>query len=143
MNAKVKQHLVQAIGAELGIIGFMAPITGWVLRPQRVEGTLEAAVGYNDLANAVRAILGQRGSLIPSTDVEQPLDAICGIIGSGWGRRNPTFVTAIVRETGTSRSLLRLEATALEGIISQRSAKKAISRIVSDLTARFRLAGEQ
>jgi hypothetical protein len=52
------------------------------------------------------------------------------LIGSGTGRMNPTYVRVLVDPTNGS---LSIEAFAKEGPIKQRSAAKAVQRILAEL----------
>jgi hypothetical protein len=53
-----------------------------------------------------------------------------GVIGSGFGRMNPTYILAVVDTAGGS---VGIAAHAKEGVIKQRSAEKAVQRVIAEL----------
>lgn len=69
-----------------------------------------------------------------SADLERPSPLLVrALVGSGALNLNSAEVEIRVESVGESRSRIVLEASAEEGLIKQRTAEKAVTRIVAEL----------
>lgn len=82
-----------------------------------------------DAIEQVVAILGKHGAYLDRPDAS----VVRAVVGSGALNMNPAEVEIRVEPIGETRSRVHVEATAEEGLIKQRTAEKAVTRIIAGL----------
>jgi hypothetical protein len=84
---------------------------------------------------SAREVLSEEGDPRDLGEDSAPAQAVSAVVPSGFWNMNPALVTVAVapREQGTR---VRIGAYALEGLIKQRAARKAATRIAEALGAR-------
>jgi hypothetical protein len=84
-----------------------------------------------------RAVLDEEGEPRDLAEGSAPARAVSAVVPSGWWNMNPALVTVAVapQEQGTR---VRIGAYALEGLLKQRAARKAATRIAELLSAASR-----
>jgi hypothetical protein len=96
------------------------------------ELELDLAEAPDALLDGAREVLSEEADLSDSD--EDSGRTVSAVVPSGWWNVNPALVTVAVapREQGTR---LRIDAYALEGLLKQRAARKAATRIAESLGA--------
>ena len=122
---------------ELATSTFMA-VGAWLPTKQAVLATA-VALPAADVYEAARAVIGHLGRRHPfeSQPAEEGGGAMRGRFGSGWANMNSTIVDLQVRPDGATRSVLRIRASAKEGLLNQHSSEKAVRRVRDALSARL------
>lgn len=94
---------------------------------EEVPGTAEGT------RTSVRDLFAGLGRLAGEEAHDDGSCVIRAVIGSGFGRLNPTVVTAEVISHSQASTQISLRAAAREGLIKQHSAGKALARIIERL----------
>ena len=103
------------------------------LRTRGAELTVSRPDAPGAVADALRALFAREGQPI---DGELAGDAggwLRGIVGAGALDLNPAVVRAVLRPAPGAATRVELSASAKEGLIPQRTAKKALARVVDGL----------
>ncbi len=85
--------------------------------------------------NKVRNLFAELGELVGEEAHGDGSFAIRVLIGSGYGGLNPAVVTAEVTSNSQTSTQVSMRAAAREGLIKQRSADKALTKIIQWLNA--------
>ena len=95
------------------------------------ELELDLAEAPDEALQRAREVLGEEGDLRELGENSSE-SAVSAVVPSGWWNMNPALVTVAVapQEQGTR---LRIGAYALEGLLKQRAARKAATRIAESL----------
>jgi hypothetical protein len=98
------------------------------LRVDTFTATIEADASLEAVTSWVDAALGILG---------RPIDgpAHRAVIGAGFRNLNPAVVEAAVSELGPHRTRVVVRGVAKEGVLSQRTAAKAVGRVLDALGA--------
>jgi hypothetical protein len=106
------------------------------LPTERAQVTLTLRVDPERLLTEARDFLRHHGRL---SDDEQsahsPHPSLTGVIGSGLLNLNPAIVCAEIVAADETGCTVVLTAAAKEGLIKQRTAKKALARLTAALRA--------
>jgi hypothetical protein len=108
--------------------GLGAKLTAQRLRTDHFEATLEAKASVEAVTSWVVAALGILG---------RPLDGPGhrAVIGAGFRNLNPAIVEALVAPVGEHRTRVLVRGVAKESVLSQRTAAKAVGRVLDALGA--------
>ena len=109
----------------------------WAMRHVADE-VYEASVDFpGEPAETVKRCYDTLSRLGRLTDSDKELDhpRLQAVIRSGFARLNPAVVQIDVQPTAGDTSHVTVRATAKEGLIRQRTAEKAVTRVVSALQA--------
>jgi hypothetical protein len=113
-----------------GSIG--AKIAARFLPTERYQAETSVSGDVAAVLSRVYSIFVANGRI--ASDVESGVSSypkISGVIGSGFFNMNPTVVHVEVVATDTTSTALRVTAAAKEGLIKQRSAEKAVCRVLN------------
>jgi len=116
----------QAAGARLG-----AEWAAKRLKSERHDRSIAYMVDIDTACEDVYEILSGMGEIIETSD--EPL-GIAAVVGSGFLNMNPTIVTATFAPEDEGATAIHLSAVAKEGLIKQKSAEKAITRLIEILS---------
>lgn len=84
----------------------------------------------------IHAFLSSNGRVTESEELgESPFPTISGVVGSGFFNKNPTILSAMITAIASDSCTIVVSGAAKEGLIKQRSAVKAVDRLVAALTA--------
>lgn len=118
-----------AIGASWG-----AQLSSRYLPTERFQQEVWISLEAADVLSRLAGFLARHGRVVsPEEGVASPLPSVGSVMGSGFWRLNPTCVVAEVVEVLDGRCLVRISGAAKEGLIKQRSAEKAVHRVIAYL----------
>ena len=132
IDAVLAQRLAGLGGALVGDSGGPAG-AAWAAKRLKTETAADIRRFDPRRSDDVLASLSQLLECSPEhqqADDQGGTATLRGVIGSGFGGMNPTYVLAVVDTSGGSVSIA---AHAKEGLIKQRSAEKAVQRVVAEL----------
>lgn len=115
----------QAAGARLG-----AEWAAKRLKSERYDRSIAYTADLDTACQDVYEILAGMGEIIETSD--EPL-GIAAVVGSGFLNMNPTIVTATFEPEDDAATAIHLSAVAKEGLIKQKSAQKAVDRLIETL----------
>ncbi len=115
----------QAAGGRLG-----AEWAAKRLKSERYDRSIVYTVDIDTACQDVYEILSGMGEIIETSD--EPL-GLAAVVGSGFLNMNPTIVTATFEPEDDEATAIHLSAVAKEGLIKQKSARKAVDRLIDTL----------
>ena len=83
------------------------------------------------LESAIEILAGMGKILDPAVDCSEPI--LTALVGSGFMNLNPTIVCMVFSTIDENSTSICITASAKEGLIKQRSSKKAVKRMISML----------
>ncbi|MEP6953036.1 MAG: hypothetical protein ABI950_03105 [Solirubrobacteraceae bacterium] len=103
------------------------------VRRLRTRGDQLVLVRSGAVADALIAVLDHESQGIDGEITEGVGGWLRAIVGGGVLRLNPAVVRAVLRPAPGGETRVELSASAKEGLIPQRTAKKALARVVAAL----------
>lgn len=128
-------HSLASLGARAGgAAGARGTVRGAKATKKVVSTAVEEIAGTaKSTCEKVRELLVELGSLVGEEAHGDGSFTIRAVMGSGFAGLNPTIVTAQVTSDSDATTQLSLRAAAREGLIKQRSADKALTKIIQRL----------
>jgi hypothetical protein len=80
-------------------------------------------------------VLSTLGKIVPNDEMEVASPCVAAIVGSGILKMNPCMTVVEVTSSSTSETILTISGAAKEGLVKQKTAEKAVSKIVKGLAA--------
>lgn len=124
----------EVLEAELARLGGRASLGGGLgarlaarrLKTSRFEASAEAGAPPHVVASWLEAAY---------RDLGRPLGEGRAVIGAGYRQLNPAVVTAVLVPLAGGRTRVEVRGVAKEGIIAQRTAAKAVGRVLDAVGA--------
>lgn len=123
------------VGSAAGAVGggLGAAWAQQFLPTESVTRILGAARQPEEVLGAVLTVFRKLGKILDNQEEENRGPCLFAVVGSGFFRLNPTAVSLEIVDVAESETIVRLSAHAKEGLIKQKSAPKAIARIMDAL----------
>jgi hypothetical protein len=137
LSGRIGDDLLQAAtgGKSKGSSGFAgslgARFAAQFLPTESVTRTLNFDLSPDYLLRIGYSVLTKLGSIQSDTSETRLYPLLRAVIGSGFMNQNPTVVYFEILSSTKEKSTLTLTAAAKEGLIKQRSAEKALTRVVN------------
>jgi len=121
------------VGGSLG-----ARLASKFLPTEHYQARLHVDADVASVLTKVCSFFSESGRVALDGEVDtSPYPKISGVIGSGMLNMNPTVVHLEVIGSDKTRTDLLITAAAKEGLIKQRTAEKAVNRVVGFLNRAF------
>ncbi len=129
LGGKLGGGMAGALGGWLG-----AHIAGRILPTEWFEQQLAIAQRPETVLAQATAFLAAQGRVAADDEAgTSPFPKVSGILGSGFLKANPTIVHVEVLQASPAGCTVRVTGAAKDGLIRQRSAEKAVQRLVEFL----------
>lgn len=126
-------------GLAAGVVGSVAGAIGggagaaWVQQYLPTETCQEKACAPIDVETFLKTVydvLDRTGKINMEFSAENSNPSVAAVVGSGFLNLNPTIVLCEVLHIEENKTIFQLTACAREGLINQKSAPKAVKRIM-------------
>lgn len=129
LGGRIGGGMAGGIGGWIG-----ARIAGRLLPTEQFQQHLTVAQRAEVVLDRATTFLASQGRVVGDDEAgASPFPKVSGLLGSGFLKTNPTVVHVEVLEAQAEGCIVRITGAAKDGLIRQRSAEKAVQRIVEFL----------